>query len=459
MRSFALRNNLIRGGAAVLASSAIVLAVAAPGSAATTPLAYADANALTLNLLGSPLSTGTVVSTTDGKTTTTSGNTAPTIQALGNQNIIPTTAVLAQGSNAHMNGLMGVSSACAGLAGGGSGFVLVGGQATCTLTGGVAFNAGSVNLTNLAISNAGALAGLTGPIQAALQPLLTPVLSAVSSSVLTPLASAIPISVQLGAVNASCQATPTTATGNGSVAGLAVVVNAPAPIGTITIPLSIGTGKNVHVLTNLDKVVQAIQTGLVNTLDSQILGSNSALATANVLLNALGTSVNQLLGTINTNVIAVIAPQLAPLEQNILDGVINAQSQTAAPHPTISVTALDLKVLPILGSNNLGVRVGKVDCGPNYDANATCQSTNTCPPPPCQALHNCPPPCQVTSTHPCPPPCQALNNCPPPHKVTSGLAAGYLPTGPLGMALLGFTVVAAAGAGVTAGARALRKSA
>lgn len=444
MRSFAVRKNLIRGGAAVLATSAIVLTVAAPGSAATTPLAYADANALNLSLLGSPISTGTVVSTTDGKTTTTTGNQAPTVQALGNQQLIPSTGVLVQNAKSSMANLDGVSQACAGLAGSGGQVVAVG-NGDC-ITGGqqLSLDPGSVNLTNVQISSAGILTGLSTPIQTALQPLLTPVLSAVSSSVLAPLAGAIPIHLNLGAVSAWCTATPTTVAGNGSVAGLALVVSLPAPIGTITIPLSIGTGKNVHVLTNLDKVVQAIQTGLVNTLDSQIL-TNSALGAVNTVLNTLGTNVNQLLGTLNSNLIAVIAPQLAPLEQNILDGVINAQTQTAAPHPTISVTALDLKVLPVLGNNAIDLRVGKVDCGPNYAANAVTPPTNNC-----QAQSNCPPP---------PATCQAQHNCPPPHTVTSGLAAGYLPTGPLGMAFLGLTVVAAAGAGVTAGARALRKSA
>lgn len=444
MRSVALRNNLIRGGAALVASSAIVLAVAAPGSAATTPIAYADSNALYLSLLGSPVSSGTVVATTDGKTNTVTGGSPVTIQALGNQNVIPSTAVLAQGAETHMSGLNGISSACGGLAGSGGGVVRVGDQETCKLTGAISLNAGSVDLTNLAISNAGILSGLTGPIQTALQPLLTPALSAVSS-VLKPIASALPVSVQLGAVNGQCMATPTTATGNATVAGLSVVVALPQPIGTITIPLTIATGKNVHVLTNLDQVVAAIQKGLVDTLDANILGSG-ALSAVNTVLSTLGTSVNQLLGTLNTNLIAVIAPQLKPLESNILDGIINAQSSTPAPHPTISVTALDLKVLPILGSNDVELRVGKIDCGPNYVANAVV------PPSFCKA-HPTAAACQPPAT------CQALHNCPPPNHVSSGLAAGYLPSGPLGMALLGLTVAAAAGAGVTAGARALRKSA
>lgn len=438
MRSFALRNNLIRGGAAALASSAIVLAVAAPGSAATTPLAYADSNALNLSLLGSPISTGTVVSTTDGKTTTTTGNQAPLIQALGNQSLIPSTGVLVQNAKASMVSGDGVSAACAGLAGSGGQIVAVG-NGDC-IKGGqqLTFDPGSINLTNVTLSSAGILTGLTTPVQTLLQPLLTPLLSTLSTNVLAPLSGAIPIHLNLGAVSAYCSATPTTVSGNGSVAGLSLVVGLPAPIGPITIPLAIGTGKNVHVLTNLSQVVDAIKVGVTNALDAQITG----IPAINTLLGTVSSTLGTILGTINTNVVAAIQSQLGPLEQNILDGIINAQTQTAAPHPTLSVTALDLKVLPVLGNQAIDVRIGKVDCGPNYKANAVTPPAN------CTAAHNCPP---------TPPSACSGTNCPT--KVTSGLAAGYLPTGPLGMAFLGLTVAAAAGAGVTAGARALRKSA
>ena len=244
MRSIALRHNLIRGGAAVLATSAIVLTVAAPGSAATTPLAYADANALNLSLLGSPISSGTVVSTTDGKTTTTTGNPAPLVQALGSQQLIPSTGVMVQDAKSTMSNQDGVSQSCAGLAGSGGQVVAVG-NGDC-IKGGqqLSFDPGSINLTNVQISSAGILTGITSPIQAALQPLLTPVLSAVSSSVLSPLSGAIPIHLNLGAVSAWCTATPTTVDGNGSVAGLNLVVSLPAPIGTNTNPHAIGTGTN-----------------------------------------------------------------------------------------------------------------------------------------------------------------------------------------------------------------------
>ncbi|BBH16583.1 hypothetical protein Back2_08700 [Nocardioides baekrokdamisoli] len=450
MRSFALRNNLIRGGAAAIAASAIVLAVAAPGSAATTPLAYADANGLHLSLLGSPtVDSGTSTSTTDGKTSKTcvTGATlsqidgcpgGPLVQLLGNQSLIPSTAVVAQNSKATMASQDGVSQACAGLAGSGATVVSVG-SGDC-IKGGqqLSLDPGSINLTNLQLSSAGILTGLTTPVQALLQPLLTPILSTLSSSVLSPLSGAIPIHLTLGAVSAYCSATPTTVSGNGTVAGLSLVVGLPAPIGPITIPLNVGTGKNVHVLTNLDQVVTAIKNGVVNALDGQVTG----IAGINTLLGGVGSALDQILGTINDNVVKAIEGQLAPLEQNILDGVINAQSQTAAPHPTISITALDLKVLPVLGNQGIDLRVGKVDCGPNYKANAVTPPAN------CTAANNCPP---------TPPSACTGTNCPT--KVTSGLAAGYLPTGPLGMAFLGLTVAAAAGAGVTAGARALRKSA
>lgn len=436
MRSFALRKNLIRGGAAVLASSAIVIAVAAPGSAATTPIAYSDSNALNLSLLGSPISTGTVVSTTDGKTTTTTGNTLPTIQALGNQQLIPSTGVLVQNSKATMSGLDGVSQSCAGLAGSGGQVVAVG-NGDC-IKGGqqLQLNAGSVALGGLQISNAGILAPITNAIQPALQPILTPLLNALSSTLSSTL-TALPVqlSLNLGAVSAWCTATPTSVAGNGNVAGASLVATVAGKAIKI-LDLPVNPAPNTHVLTNLDKVVAAVEAGLVTQLDNELLGAT----------NALTPVIQNVLTTINQNLIAQIAPQLAPLETNILDGVLNAQTKTAAPHPTIAVTALDLKILPVAGNNGIDLRVGKVDCGPNYTANAVTPPTNNC-----QAQSNCPPPPA--------PSCQQLGNCPAPHSVSSGLAAGYLPTGPLGMALLGLTVAAAAGAGVTAGARALRKSA
>jgi hypothetical protein len=260
--------------------------------------------------------------------------------------------------------------------------------------------------------------------------------------VLTQVAQNIGLQLQLGAVSAWCTATPTTVAGDGNVAGLKLVANlAGTPITILDLPVN--PAPNTHILTNLDKVVTAIENGVVTQLDNALNGATSPLSPV----------IQQVLGTINDQVIAQLAPQLAPLEQNILDGVLNAQSSTgtanttlatgSGSHPTNSVTALDLKVLPVAGNNGINLRIGKVDCGPNYAANAIT--------PTCTQLHNCPQPPPAT--------CQQLHNCPPPHKVPSGLAAGYLPTGPLGMALLGLTVVAAAGAGVTAGTRSLRKGA
>jgi hypothetical protein len=462
-----------------------VIAVAAPGSAATTPLAYADSNALNLSLLGSPISTGTVVSTTDGKTTTTSGNSAPTIQALGGQSLIPSTGVLVQNSKASMSGTDGVSQSCAGLAGAGGQLVAIGngdcikgGQQLALDPGSVAL--GGINLASAgilkpisdALANAGVLGCASGNTSSPLSLTdITALLTALNLTSLTGLiagtttcdslvnaiaggltpalqniSATIGLHLNLGAVSAWCTATPTTVAGNGNVAGASLVATVAGQNITV-LNLPVNPAPNTHVLTNLDKVVSAVQAGIVTQLDSLLQGTP-----ANAIGAALAPIVNQVLGTINTQIVAQLAPQLAPLEQNILDGVLNAQSSTgtanhsiatgSGAHSTNSVTALDLKVLPVLGAQQIELRVGKVDCGPNYTAN------NVTPPQNCQQAHNCPPapPSQCSGT-----------NCPT--HVTSGLAAGYLPSGPLGMALLGLTVAAAAGAGVTAGARALRKSA
>jgi hypothetical protein len=386
--------------------------------------------------------------------------------------LIPSTGVLVQNSKASMSGTDGVSQSCAGLAGAGGQLVAVG-NGDC-IKGGqqLSLDPGSVALGGISLASAGILkpisdqlaslgllgtltggtsGGLLGnlpislPVGTTGQTLVNGLLTQLTPA-LQQISATIGLHLNLGAVSAYCTATPTTVAGNGNVAGASLVATVAGQNITV-LNLPVNPAPNTHILTNLDKVVAAVQQGIVTQLDSLLQGT-----AANQLGVSLAPVINQVLGTINTNIIAQLAPQLAPLQQNILDGVLNAQSSTgtanhsiatgSGAHATNSVTALDLKVLPVLGAQQIELRVGKVDCGPNYSAN------NVTPPQNCQQAHNCPP---------TPPSACSGTNCPT--KVSSGLAAGYLPSGPLGMAFLGLTVAAAAGAGVTAGARALRKSA
>lgn len=362
----------VRAGATTAAAALVTLA-AGPAFAAS-PVAQASATALTLSIAGNGQGTGTYAVSNDGKTETTSGSNAPSLSLLTGQSLL-TTGTLAQDAATSVSRGNGTSDACSGLAGPGATLAGVGNGQSC-LTGGGALrlDAANIDLSHLSLIGGDLASGIIpagtpdplGVLSDALDQLLGPVSSALGTALNALHGS---VSLDLGAVTGQCHATPTLATGRSSVAGLSLSVTLPG-INTITIPVHVGTGENTKVLTNLDDVVDAVNTSLQNTLSGIVTSSNSgALGPVLApLLTALGGGLQTLINALNDNLVKAIAPQLAPLEQNILDGTINETTHRLGGR-AIDVTALDLKVLPaansFIGGPVLGLQVGHVSCGPN----------------------------------------------------------------------------------------------
>ncbi|MFT4264704.1 MAG: hypothetical protein QM572_15060 [Nocardioides sp.] len=427
----------VRSGATV---AAFALAGLAAGPAfAADPVAQATASALTLGIAGTPASTGTYAVQNDGTTQTTSGSNSPALPVVTGQSALAT-GTLAQDATTTISNGDGNSAACSGLAGPGATLASVGNGQSC-LTGGntLALNVASVDLSGLQIVPddfaGGALSGLTS--------VLNDALSTVTSQLTGPLQTLVdalggsPVTLGLKTIEGDCQATPTSATGSAVIAGLGLSIALPDPIGTITVPIDLGTAPNTKVLTGLDGVVDAINTALKNTLSDTLTGSTDPLVTAALAaLSPVTGGVTQTIDLLNTNLIAAIAPQLAPLEENILDGTINKQTYPAAN--AIDVTALDVQVLPaasaFTGASLASVSIGNVTCGPNGRVATTTTTTDD----------------DDTTT--------TTTSTSTPTSVTSGL--GSLEDAPSGWSLagLGGLVVAGLTAGVVGFRRSLRNS-
>jgi len=410
--------------------AAVALATLATGPAfAATPVAQGSATAVEIALAGNNTGTGTYAATNDGKTETTNGTKNQLVSALSGTTLIPNTAVAAQDVNTSVTDKNGITDSCAGLAGPGAGLVEVGNSGTC-LSGGNALDldAGTLDLSGLKLSNTGVLAQLTTPLQNALQPVLGPLLNAVSGGLTSALdALGDPgLHIGLGAVQASCHSTPTTATGTANIANGQAYLQLPAPIGKVVLlNLPANPGVNTDVVTQLGDVVQSI----LDALKTEIVTA------VNGYLGPLGIVVDGLAAA--TPYLNQLGQQLAPLNQ-VLSVGLNQQSHSASNQ--ISVTALNLKVLDaaqqFIGSPLVGLKVGQVSCGPNSRVTTTATPTAT------------------TSADPTP---ITTTTTVTPSDVKSGI--GSLEDGPsaLALAALGGLGLAGASAGVIGFRRSLRR--
>ncbi|WP_300679166.1 hypothetical protein [Nocardioides sp.] len=366
-----MTHRLFVRASATLAAAALATLATGPAFAAT-PVAQGSATALEIALAGNNTGTGTYAASNDGTTETTSGTKNQLVSALSGTTLIPNTAVAAQDVNTRMIGKDGVTDSCAGLAGPGAGLVEVGNSGTC-LSGGnvIDLDAGTLDLTGLKLSNTGVLAQLTTPLQNLLQPVLTPVLTALSQT-LTTVVKGLGnpgLHIGLGAVQASCHSTPTSASGTANIANAQAYLTLPAPIGKVTLlNLPANPGVNTDVVTQLGNVVQTILDALKTELQTALGGALGPAATLVDQLGILKPYLNQL------------GEQLAPLNQ-ILSIGLNQQTHTASNQ--VSVTALNLKVLDaassFIGSPLVGLKIGQVSCGPNSRLTTTTTTKTTTP--------------------------------------------------------------------------------
>ncbi|WP_148611531.1 hypothetical protein [Nocardioides rubriscoriae] len=338
-----------------LAGAGALIALAASPGAAAAPVAQADATALVLTVLSTPADSGTVKATHDGADETVVGQQNPLITALGNQSFI-NAGTLAQDATASVVDRRGRSAACAGLAGDGATLVSVD-RGFCLDPGDNAtINAGTLQLQDVQVVQSDLLAGLDQTLQAALQPLLGTVLPTVDSTLQTVLTGIGDpgIVLDLGAVQSQCAATTNGATGDSQLTDAGLYVDLPT-IGRVDlVNLPTNPPPNTKVVTDLDVVVTAISDAVETELTTALTG---VLAPAAPL-------VDQLVTALNANVIAVLADQLAPLEDNVLDATLNKQTRGDR---SIEVTALDVRVLPAASAfvDLVNVEIGRSSCGPN----------------------------------------------------------------------------------------------
>lgn len=341
-------------GAATLASMA-----ASPALAAET-VAQAEANALTLSIAGEAASSGTVTASHDGDTLTKDGQTAPPVSVLQGQDLL-NVGVLAQDATAGVDGLVGVSAACAGVAGQGGSVASIG-ESSCIVPG----DDIGVNLANLDLSGEFDTidpASALGPLQDVLvEPLETEVIGPLTAALSTnlsenlgPLAD-LNIGGSIGAVEARCTATPGEASGTANI----VDGSLSATLGGQTIELvqlPVSPAPNTKVVTDLDAVLNAVIEGLETDLEE----------TVDAALGDLVVVTDEIQAQIVNTIVNDVSAQLAPLEDNLLDITLNEQTRPAEGH--IEVTAIDLRAIPgaaeALGAPLVHAEIANVACGPN----------------------------------------------------------------------------------------------
>ena len=351
-----MRTTLIARGAAVAAAAAMVALSAAPASAAT--VSQASATALSLELAGTGArDTGTYAVTNNGSTESAEGTNEPLITALGGQKAIHA-GTLAQDAVATKDA---TSAACSGLAGDGATVVAVG-SGDC-LSGGdnISLDAASLDFADVELVSSGLFQGVDQQLISALkeaglsQTAVTDPLSKALKDLLAAMGDP-GLHLDLGAVQSSCTADKDKASGDSSLANSRAYITVPT-VGDVTlVDLPVDPDVNQKVVTDLTGVTDAILDALRTQFTKAL---NGALAPANGGLDQLQT---QVLDT----ALGQIESQLAPLEENVLDITLNAQ--TTSPG-AITVTALDAKVLPaaqeFVGGSLAHLTIGTSSCDPN----------------------------------------------------------------------------------------------
>ena len=372
-----MKSTFLKVGAALGAASVAVLA-AGPAMAATT-VSQATAHSLNLSIGGTAAVSQVITATNDGSGQVKSnGSTLPTLASLIPGNNALGVGVAPQDAGANSNG---TSFACAGLAGTGGGLAYVG-HSSCNLKGApITIGLGSLNLNlNNLLGGTGtitsalnsALGAVVLPVGTSLQGLVTQLTGALSSTALGKVA----ISGGLSAVEASCTANPTSATGNASIVdttgGHTIPISVTIPTGTSSTQTLTVANLDVNVapkpggtdvLVNLSTVTGALTTAVEQEVATALGGA----------INGLSPLVKAVLGqlvqnTILTQLNTALAPALQALSANVLTLTVNDVTPSDAGKQ-VEATALSIKVLPaaaaVTGSSLISGAIGHVTCGPN----------------------------------------------------------------------------------------------
>ena len=404
--------------AAVLALTggvALAPAYAATGDAAgeeAVSSAQAEASAVRLELAGSPaVSTGVRSATDDGSGETRDGELLPSLALLGDQQLLPV-AVLVQDAAAEVTADDALSAACAGLAGDGAAVIALA-QGTCLepaapLIAGIT----SLDLTELQLGDvtdavnallteeltsvlddllgAGGAGGggASGPLGDLLGGVVGGVVDPVTGGVLDPVTEALDLvlaevtpavqgvvdqleaglggldlGLRLRAIQATCAADIEGAEGESVLTDVDVVATSDQLGDLVLLTLPTSPAPNTDVLVDLDEVVGLLLDAVATDLETSLAGIASDLT-------ILTTAVQQ---QVVDTVLAQVAPQLAPLSENLLRLTLNQQSEPE--DGALDVTALSAEVLPVAASFGgfstlADIAIGDVACGPNLLAAA-----------------------------------------------------------------------------------------
>ena len=350
-----MRKTMFKAGA-LSAAATLGMMATAPAMAATT-VAQADANAITVSVAGEADGSGTVTATHDGTAESVEGQANPPVGVLGNQQLA-NIGVLAQEATADVQNRNGISAACAGVAGEGGAVVQVG-ESWCLEPGDAPLD---ITFAHLDLSGV----ELVDP-ESALAPLaeVNPVVEGMLSQITGPLSDALEqatepmgdvrIHGRADAVDAYCEAEPGSAEGDARVVNGQVFLTVNAE--TVALQdLEVKTGESTKVVTDLDEVLDAVLAAIEDDLEKSLDGA----------LADVGGLSDQIRENIVDTLIGEIAPQLAPVEENLLDITLNEQ---AATDDSIEVTALSAHVLPAAeeyaGGPLVDAEVANVSCGPN----------------------------------------------------------------------------------------------
>ena len=399
-----LRNRTL----AIAGAAVLTLLSAAPASAAEV-VARADASALTATLAGATsVDTGAVEVSNDGSGETKSGQADPPVSVLAGQSLA-SVGVLAQDATTRIEDGDGLSAACAGVAGDGGSVVEIGDTGCLTPGQNVDLGLGSLDLTDLDLADVtavlgdldlsslaeddGLVDGVTGgateeapdevadgaeegldqvdeggeTAEEALEPVTAP-LDEVIDQLAAPLQQVIDtaegqlgelgLSASFGAIEAICAADPSTADGRAILTDARVAL-AGGPVGDVTLlDLPVEPAPNTRVVTDLGAVTDAVFAGVRTQLESALQGQAAQLTG---LTDALQQQVVDA-------VLAQAEGRLAPLEDNVLEVVLNKQERPVEGR--IEVTALSLRLLPAAEAAGIAgglaaVDVASVGCGPN----------------------------------------------------------------------------------------------
>lgn len=349
-----MKKNIVRAGA-VGGVATLALLAAAPGYAATV-VAQSSAAALEVSIGGNGADSGRVTATaSDDGTSTKEGQVNPPVDVVDNQ-LLLNIGVLAQDAVADVVNRDGLSAACSGIAGEGGAVAEVGDSDCLTPGQPIDVSIANLDLTGTQLADEeGALAPLNQLGDPLFQQLVGPVTAAISDG-LSQLGT-LGLGGTLGAVQARCTAAPGTAQGTATLVDsqLTADVNGTE---VVLLDFPANPAPNTEVVTDLDEVVNLLLEGLRTDLNNSLDG----------IAAPLGAAIDPIQENLVNTVVAQVADQLQPLEDNVLRATLNKQTTTGTGQ--IEVTALDLAVLPAAAGSPLGAplveaAIANVTCGPN----------------------------------------------------------------------------------------------